>query len=253
MILILDLNKSLEENASHYFDQAKLAKKKLERAKSALEESRKKLIELDRKSEDSNKDKVSRQKRGKREWFEKFRWFKTSEDFLVVGGRDATTNEIIIKKHADKEDVVFHTEMSGSPFVVLKTGSKKPSEISLMESAQFTACYSKAWKAGRTIMDVFYVNPDQVTKETPSGEYITKGSFMIYGKKNFITSELKLFVGRTDDGKIMAGPENAVRKHCSAYLELSQGDAKPSETSSIALMPCFANNLAAFKFALEFK
>ena len=58
----------------------------------------------------------------KREWYEKFRWFISSEGFLVIGGRDATSNEIVIKKHADKNDLVFHTDIKGSPFHLSKQG-----------------------------------------------------------------------------------------------------------------------------------
>jgi len=43
-----------------------------------------------------------------KEWYEKFRWFISSDDFLILGGRDATSNEIVIKKHTEKNDLVFH-------------------------------------------------------------------------------------------------------------------------------------------------
>lgn len=233
MKIELDLTKSVEENASDYFDRAKQAKKKAEGARAALESTLRRMAELEieiKKKEALEKEREKIKER-KKEWFEKFRWFFTSEGFLVAGGRDATTNEIIIKKHTDSEDIVFHTEMAGSPFVVIKTGGKKPGKASLEEAAQFTACYSKAWKMGRTVSDVFYVNPDQVTKEAPAGEYITKGSFMIYGKKNIVTALVKLFIGKMEDGKIMAGPESAVKKLCKEYVEIIQGDEK---TSSVA-------------------
>ena len=29
-----------------------------------------------------------------KEWYEKFRWFYSSEGFLCIGGRDSTTNDI---------------------------------------------------------------------------------------------------------------------------------------------------------------
>ena len=227
MKIELDITKSVEENASDYFELAKIAKKKAGNAKLALEQTIKKLSHLEMQKKEEKKNIIKR----KKEWYEKFRWFVTSEGFLVVGGRDATTNEIIIKKHTQKDDIVFHTEMAGSPFVVIQTHGKKPGEPTLKETAQFTACYSKAWKAGRTIADVFYVNPDQVTKEVPAGEYITKGAFMIYGKKNFIPVNLKLFIGKMDDGRIMAGPENAVKTHCKVFCEITLGNEK---TSSIA-------------------
>ena len=229
MKLTLNPRKSLEENAGIYFDKSKKAKKKIEGAKKALEESRKKLTKIDEliKEEEQREEKVMR----KKEWYEKFRWFYTSDDMLFIAGRDATTNEIIIKKHTDKDDLVFHSEMAGSPFGALKTEGKKPTKKTIEECAQFIACYSKAWKTTATIADIFYVSPDQVTKEAPSGEYISKGSFMIYGKKNIVSVDLKLFIGKITDGKIMSGPESAVTKYCKTHIRLIQGDEK---TSAIA-------------------
>ena len=222
MKIILDSSKSLEQNASIYFEKAKKAKKKAEGARAALEETKRRLKKLDKKIEEEikEKSKVIR----KKEWYEKFRWFYTSENFLVIAGRDATTNEIVIKKHTDKDDIVFHTELPASPFGVLKGKGK----ISIEETAQFIACYSKAWKVGRAVADVFYVKPDQVTKKAPAGEFIAKGAFMIYGKKKFIAQVLKLYIGKMEDGKIMSGPESAVKKHCNKYTEIIQGNDKTS-------------------------
>jgi predicted ribosome quality control (RQC) complex YloA/Tae2 family protein len=43
MRISLDFTKSLDQNASHYFEQAKIARKKAEGAKKALDDSNKKL------------------------------------------------------------------------------------------------------------------------------------------------------------------------------------------------------------------
>ena len=32
-------------------------------------------------------------------WFEKFNWFITSENLLVISGRDAQQNEILVKRY----------------------------------------------------------------------------------------------------------------------------------------------------------
>ena len=107
----LYFNRSVGENASLYYEQAKKARKKVEGARAALASSRLRLEELGREKEAAAKP-------VKKEWFEKFRWFVSSEGFLCIGGRDATTNEIVVKKHVEKDDLVFHTEMAGSPFFV---------------------------------------------------------------------------------------------------------------------------------------
>lgn len=230
MKITLDLTKSVEENAAVYFEQAKKAKKKRIGAKEALEETKKKLAKIEdliKKEELIEKEKAKPKR--KKTWYEKFRWFYTSEGFLVIVGRDATTNEIIIKKHTDKDDIVFHSELPSSPFGVIKTEGKKPGKESIEETAQFVGVYSKAWKSGRTVADIFYVKPEQVTKEAPSGEFIGKGSFMIYGKKTILAVVLKLFIGKMDDGKIMSGSLNAVKKHCKEFVEIIQGRDKTSQ------------------------
>ncbi len=228
MRIKLNLEKSLEENASDYFEKAKKARQKAQRAEEARENTKKRLENLEKEIKRIKDREVKRKKPRKKEWFEKFRWFLTSDDMLVVGGRDATSNEIVVKKHTDKHDLVFHTELPGSPFMILKTEGNKPSEQSIKETAIFTADYSKAWKAGRTTADIFYVNPDQVTKEAPSGEHIGKGSFMIYGKKTILHPVLELFIGKMDDEKIMTGPKSAVEKHCKKFIEIIPGREKTS-------------------------
>ncbi len=121
----------------------------------------------------------------KKEWYERFRWFYTSNGFLAVGGRDARSNRILIRKHMADSDLVFHAEYYGSPFVILKDG-KQAYKSDIFETAIFTASYSRAWRDGLSSLDVYYVYPSQVSEKPPSGEFLKKGAFMIYGKKNFL-------------------------------------------------------------------
>src|SRR3989344_2851034 len=120
--LVLDLTKSIDGNSAAYFERAKKVKKKIEGAERALSGNLKRLKELEAKKEKITieKSKIEKFKERKREWYEKFRWFVSSEGFLAVGGRDATSNEIVVKKHTEANDLVFHTDMAGSPFFVVK-------------------------------------------------------------------------------------------------------------------------------------
>ena len=47
-----------------------------------------------------------------KKWYEKFRWYTSSDGFLVVAGKDTVSNEVLIKKYTTKEDVVFHAEIT---------------------------------------------------------------------------------------------------------------------------------------------
>jgi predicted ribosome quality control (RQC) complex YloA/Tae2 family protein len=227
MKIKIDINKSIEKNAAEYFEKSKKAKKKIEGAKQALQKSLKKLEKL---KKEKPKEKKKPEKKRKKEWYEKFRWFISSEGFLCIGGRDATTNEIIIKKYAEANDLVFHTDIAGSPFFIIKTEGKKPGEKTIKETAKATASFSKAWKLGLGNMDVFYVNPEQVTKKAKAGEYLQKGAFMIYGKKNYIKSDINLAIGISKE-RIMAGPVDAVKKNTEKFIIIEQGKEK---TSSVA-------------------
>ena len=228
--LVLDLTKGIDENAAVYFEKAKKIKKKIEGAEKALSESLKKLAQLERKKEEIFHEKLKEEKfrERKHEWYEKFRWFISSEGFLVIGGRDATSNEIVIKKHTVPNDLVFHTDMAGSPFFVVKSGGKAIGDKTKEEAADATCTFSRVWRLGLQTSSVFYVKPEQVSKKTKAGEYMGKGAFMVYGKTNYISNKINLAVGITKNMQIMAGPLDAVRANCDKYVVLIQGDEKAS-------------------------
>ena len=228
--LVLDLKKSVEQNASDYFEKAKKIKKKIKGAEEALEQNIRKLEELETKKEkfeaeeEIKKEAVAR----KKEWYEKFRWFFSSDGFLVIGGRDATSNEVVIKKHTDANDIILHTDMAGSPFFVIKSDGKKIPETTIKEAADATCTFSRAWKLGLQSSEVFYVSPEQVSKKTKAGEYMGKGAFMVYGKSNYVENKVNLAVGVTKDRAIMSGPLESIKKNCEKFVILRQGDEKVS-------------------------
>lgn len=239
MKIILNPKLSVEQNAQTYFEKGKQARKKLEGAKKALAVSLEKL-DQEKKSKQEKLEKIKQEhkkreekKKRKPEWYEKFRWFISSEGFLVIGGRDATTNEIVIKKHTDKHDIVFHTDMAGSPFFVIKTGGKEPGDATIQEAADATLCFSRAWKMGLGTTPTFWVRPDQVTKEANPGEYLPKGAFMIRGKTNYIHVTPNCAIGSMEDSRIMCAPMSAVKKHCKDYIVLIQGSKKSSDIAKL--------------------
>ncbi len=230
MKLVLDLTKSIDENAAVYFEKAKKIRKKIEGAEKALNENLKRMHELEIKKERIlvEKSKETKSEKRRPEWYEKFRWFVSSEGFLVIGGRDATSNEIVVKKHTAPDDLVFHTDMAGSPFFVVKGNNRQVGSKTKEEAADATCTFSKAWKLGLHTSSVFYVSPEQVSKKTKAGEYMGKGAFMIYGRTNYIDNKINLAVGITKEQQVMAGPLDAVKANCNAYVVLEQGTEKAS-------------------------
>ena len=167
----------------------------------------------------------------KGEWYEKFRWFITTAGKLAIGGRDAQSNTLLVRRHLENEDTVYHADVFGSPFFVLKRGTEQtPEEV--LEVAQATVAFSSAWKTGLGTADAYWVNKEQVGTSAPSGEYLAKGSFMIRGKKNTIPHNLvQVAVGLDQMGRIVAGPEGAVASSCERYVVLVPHREKASETA----------------------
>jgi predicted ribosome quality control (RQC) complex YloA/Tae2 family protein len=223
MKILLYMDKSLEENAGIFYDKAKKLKLKIEGAENAIELAKKKLKKKQLKTPIEKTIKAR-----KKEWFEKFHWFFSSTGFLCIGGRDATTNDILIKKHLEEGDIVFHASIAGSPFFVVKSKGKDIDPLTLEETAQATAIYSRAWRLGYPSLEVFWVKHDQVSLTPRSGEFMPKGSFMIYGKTNKIKAELKSSIG-IKKNQIIGGPASSTKFHSEKYLVLVQGDVKPSD------------------------
>ncbi|MEK6899602.1 MAG: NFACT RNA binding domain-containing protein, partial [Nanoarchaeota archaeon] len=223
MEIEFNLNKSIEENAGKYFDASKKSKKKLEGAKNALKETEKRLELLLKQESHFMEEAAQKQakKERKKEWYEKFHWFISSEGFLCIGGKDSTSNEMIIKKHMEKNDLVLHTDMAGSPFFLIKNG-QEAGENTLKEASQAVAVYSRAWKLGHGTADVFYVKPEQVSKEAKPGEFIGKGSFMIYGKTQYLRPSLEYAIGLVNE-EIIGGPRSAVEKQTKNFVIVAPG------------------------------
>ncbi|MEM2337323.1 MAG: ribosome rescue protein RqcH [Candidatus Bathyarchaeia archaeon] len=236
----LDLRRDLFANAAEYYERAKTAKRKVEGAKAALEETRRKFLEAEAKLKEAEevaltapskveKELAKRKIRQKR-WFEKFRWFTTSDGFLVVAGKDAASNEALIKKYTNPEDFVFHADVAGAPFVVVKTEGKTPSEQCLREAAEFAAAHSRGWREGFASIDVYWVKPSQLSKTGASGEYVPRGAFVVLGSRNWMRNiPTRIAVGVTFDKEtgeptFIGGAVDAVKAKTNVYTIIMPGE-----------------------------
>ena len=217
---------------SSLFDEAKDLERDIRRIEERRGEIRRELEKLMKRREEI-KVKKPRVKK-KREWFEKFRWFISSDGILVIGGKDATTNEVIIRKYSREDEPVFHSDVPGAPFVVIKRSVSEVPENTFMEAAIEAASFTtKAWKLGYASLDVYWVERRQLSKTPPSGEYLSRGAFMVRGKRNYFKGvPLKLAVGvflMNGEEKVMVGPERAVYVHCGRYVEIVPEGFRKSE------------------------
>ena len=172
--------------------------------KAAEETAKRQLLEAQKRKQSGGTTMIGKRKIG---WYEKFHWFITSDNYLVIGGRDAQQNELLVKRYLRSGDAYLHADVHGASSCILRAKRRRDandshkteivplSEQALREAGNFTICHSNAWTS-RIITSAWWVEAHQVSKTAPTGEYLTVGSFMVRGKKNFLPpSPLEMGIG----------------------------------------------------------
>ena len=260
----LDATIGVEKNADQLYQEAKRIEEKKEGAKEAIEQTREELAAVkarrdaweaddgdsdadgegdsdgdgdnDADDEFADTDWLARSSipiKRDEGWYERFRWFHTTDGFLVIGGRNADQNEELVKKYMSGGDRFFHAQAHGGPVTILKaTGPSEAAkevdfpEETLRQAAQFAVSHSSVWKAGQHAGDVYMVDPDQVSKTPESGEYIEKGSFVIRGDRTYFTDlavDLAVGIQCAPQTRVVGGPTTAVADHAATHLRLRPG------------------------------
>lgn len=207
----IDLALSAYANACKLYTNKKVAKVKEEKTAQASEKAIEAVEKQTTKQLEAQRLKRNLQAVRKVHWFEKFNWFITSEGYLVLSGRDAQQNEQLVKKYLRQGDAYVHADMHGASSCIVRAKldqDSKPLPISpfaLQEAGTMTICRSGAWTV-KVVMSAWWVHAFQVSKSAPTGEYLTTGSFMIYGRKNFLPpTTLEMGFGvmfRLDDSSV---------------------------------------------------
>jgi predicted ribosome quality control (RQC) complex YloA/Tae2 family protein len=181
--------------------------------------------------------------RRKTHWFEKFRWFVTSEGVLVIGGRDAATNDLIVRRYLGVNDLYVHADVHGAASVIVKhppDGAPEPGAQSLVEAGQWAVSYSKAWRAGHASADAFWVKPDQVSKSPTTGEFVARGAWVIHGTKNWLKDcPLELAIGEVDyegETRWTAAPPSALRARGRLRLILTPGEERERSAREVEIV-----------------
>ncbi|KAM8782645.1 ribosome quality control complex subunit NEMF [Rhynchonycteris naso] len=186
LLVDVDLSLSAYANAKKYYDHKRYAAKKTQKTVEAAEKAFKSAEKKTKQTLKEVQTVTSIQKARKVYWFEKFLWFISSENYLIIGGRDQQQNEVIVKKYLTPGDIYVHADLHGATSCVIKNPTGEPiPPRTLTEAGTMALCYSAAWDA-RVITSAWWVYHHQVSKIAPAGEYLTTGSFMIRGKKNFL-------------------------------------------------------------------
>lgn len=249
----------LDENLRKVSSQLYQRAKEMERGSETIDKARDKILdemkEL-RKKTTIAETKIKLKEQKTKEWFERYRWFVTSNGLLVIGGRDASSNSAIIRKHMTDQDLVFHAEIHGSPFFLIKnigpdsvegnSSTTTTNNQSILETAIATVTFSRGWKEGLSSADAYWVYPNQVKKGAPTGQFLPKGSFVIEGKRNFVKAlELKLSIGVTKDNdsyKLICGPVDSIKLKSIIYSIIVPGGTDPMNAAKKIKSELIANS-----------
>lgn len=239
VVVQIDSNIGIPESAEKYYNKGKKAKRKINGVKEAIENTKKEIAKLESKKEIAIEELKEKQKpKEKRElkWYEKIRWFISRDGYLVIGGRDANSNEQVVKKYSKNNDIYLHCDIHGAPSTIVQNNSDDEiPESTLYDAACFASSYSSAWSEGFSSYDSYWVTLDQVSKTPQSGEFLKKGSFVIRGRKNFIRNVPVLIaigiVEYDDDKRIMAGPVQCLDKMTDNYVIVKPGFTKKERIS----------------------
>ncbi|MDX1611873.1 MAG: ribosome rescue protein RqcH, partial [Candidatus Thermoplasmatota archaeon] len=236
----VDIKKSLGANAEAHYERSKEMREKQEGAKRALAEAKKKLSEVEERGEELIEElerEAAKPDPTHRFWFDKYRWFVSSDGLIVVGGRDARSNERVVKKYLEDNDRYVHANLQGAPSVVVKSREGEPvPERTLEEASAFAVSYSKAWRQAVGQGQAYWVTPPQVSKTPESGEYVPHGSFIIRGERNYVRAPVRCAVGEVHvEGhrKLMGGPVSAVENRSDKYLVLEPGKMDQGPMSNV--------------------
>lgn len=245
--LKLNANKTVQENAEIYYNSIKKIKEKILGIKRAIEETKRKIEEIKK----EKKIEIKKEEPKKQFWFEKYKWTFSSEGNLIIGGRDAKTNEEIVKKHLKEKDRYCHADIYGGSSIVVKRDIKFsltektknftiktiPNEISentLKQGCEFAIIHSKAWSSKFPFFSAYWVLPEQVSKTPESGEFLPKGAFMIRGKRNYVSAKLECGICKIEiDGieKIVCFPSSTIKSFSEDYIILGIGEKSKDEIS----------------------
>ncbi|KAJ1548472.1 hypothetical protein HK405_003067, partial [Cladochytrium tenue] len=197
----LDINTSAYANAKAYYDSRKLADVKVNKTILAGDKALKvaeKKIQHELKAKEAKVPSMIRVMR-KPWWFEKFQWFISSENYLVLAGRDAIQTDMLLRRYRGPNDVCLHADLPGAPVVLVKnpyqiTGASTSDSIppglskeqpvpplTLHQAGTMAVVYSKAWES-KIVTSAWWIRSEQV--ELPETGIVD--TLIFRGKKAFL-------------------------------------------------------------------
>jgi hypothetical protein len=141
--------------------------------------------------------------------YRRYRWFYTSTGKLVIGGKTAAQNDELLHQVTARSEplLVMHTLGPGSPFCVILASVEKITKADREECAIFTACFSRAWRAGASKAAVDAFLSSQLYKE----KQMKPGTWGVETRIERFNAPLKLALTR-QKGVLRAVPPQSVHK-----------------------------------------
>jgi predicted ribosome quality control (RQC) complex YloA/Tae2 family protein len=236
------VDRPLRASAQMLYEEAKRAQVRLAGARRALEDAQLRRSALAVKGSPIPASRPAEGEFRVRFWFQKYRWFLSSEGVLVVGGRDAATNDLIVRRYLRPRDRYVHADLHGAPSVVVKhpaPPAPDPSDVTLAEAGQFGVAFSKAWRAGLASASAFWVEADQVSKSAGTGEFVARGAWVIHGTKHpmkDLPTELAIGEIRYEDSQLWSvGPPASLRARGEVRYLLTPGDERNRSDAEVEL------------------
>ena len=267
--ITLEVSNTVHQNAQRYFEEARSQKNKAKGAETALASTDKSRERAEKQAaKDAAAGRLRAKKRSKRFWFERHRWAILSGGHLLIGGRDAKGNDVVVRKHLTSNDLYFHADLHGAPSCSLKlkdglVPNQNPSEAipegvaSLQivqnlgdemedarqlpdsvhsEAAQVAVCWSRAWGSGGAAAIAFHARPSQVSKTTESGESLARGSFVVRGQRNWHRDlPLEMAIGMAVVNGVpipVSGTPSTISEYCQRWAKIIPGREKKESVAN---------------------
>jgi predicted ribosome quality control (RQC) complex YloA/Tae2 family protein len=238
----LSLDQSPRESAQELFEEVKRQQSKLAGARAALAETEARRSDAARPSPRRSRIPAAESRRSKPHWFERFRWFVSSEGAVVIAGRDASSNDLVVRRNMKDGDRYVHADLHGAASVIVKhpaPGLPELTDVTLREAGQWAVVYSKAWRAGLASASAFWVEPEQVSKAGASGEFVARGAWAIHGTKHVLRDlPMEIGLGTIDyegDRLWSSAPPSALRSRGDLRATLVPGEERDRATVEVGL------------------
>ncbi|KAI9345810.1 G-protein alpha subunit-domain-containing protein [Zopfochytrium polystomum] len=184
-------------------------------------------------------------------WFEKFMWFVSSENYLVLAGRDAIQTDMLLRRYLGPGDAVVHADLEGAPVVLVKNpyelgdpaggksedspefavkkpppGVTKPQPVpplTLHQAGTMVVAQSKAWES-KIVTSPWWIRADQV--DLKEGGLI--GALIYKGRKQFLPP-VQLIYGF---GLLFQVDDSSVQRHFDERRPWLRSDAWAAELAT---------------------